>query len=150
MTGQITNDSLIISFYNKTLDFYFSDTNFVSPQKIGQHILVQTVFNVRYLKKKVATHNFKFYDTDFKKYLDKPIEKNVGRHLYALRHAEHTEGTVDVFLDEWVIYGIDKNNPVVEESYKGRSEETPVARFLYKAQTNSWEFVPLLVASLKK
>ena len=107
--GQDINDSLLTTFYNKTIALYFSDTSFSNKTKLDR-ILLQTDFDTTGLIKYSGLNKFKYFDSKTNKHsvLDKPFKINNGRNIYWVNHKIIQQDTIDINIGGWTIESVTK------------------------------------------
>jgi len=82
--GQSINDSLLSTFYNKTISLYFADSSINNHHPEFENILLQTDFDKARLIKYLDKNKFTYFDSNTDKHsiLEKPFKKNNGRNIY--------------------------------------------------------------------
>lgn len=140
--GQDINDSLLTTFYNKTITLYFSDTS--SNHKIKfDNILLQTDFDTLGLIKNSGLHKFKYFDSKTNKHsvLDRPFKINNGRHIYWVDHKIIQQDTIDINIGGWTIESVTKKRMSMSAWCGGPMGYIPDARFIFDKEKKTWKFI---------
>ncbi len=140
--GQTISDSLLGTFYNKTLVLYFPDTTVHKDQVKFGCIILQSDLDTSKLIKHSGLNKFKFINsnTNKKSILDKPLEKNKDRNIYWINQNAGTD-TIDINIGGWTIEQVDKHNFLLGAWCGGIMGYIPNARFVYNKIINSWTFI---------
>lgn len=102
--GQEINDSLLTTFYNKTISIYFSDSSYRHNPKFDS-VLIETNFDTSGLIKNLGLCKFKYFDSTISivSVLDKPLQVNDGRGYFWVGHTILSQDTVDLIIGVWTI-----------------------------------------------
>lgn len=140
--GQDNNDSLLTTFYNKTIALYFSDTSFSNKTKFD-HILLQTDFDTIGLIKNLGFNKFKYFDSKTNKHsvLDKPFKINNGRNIYWVNHKTIAQDTIDINIGGWTIESVTKKTMYLGAWCGGTRDYIPNGRFIFDKEKKTWTFV---------
>jgi hypothetical protein len=140
--GQQLSDSLLTTFYNKTLSDYFEDTTNNQKQIKFGCILVRTNFDTINLVKKVGVHKLKcfHYHTSVLSLINRPLKKNIGRNVYGVSHEVLGQDTVEVNIGGSTIEFISRNKVFMGIWCGGTMGHIPTGRFVFDKATNNWVF----------
>ena len=140
--GQDNQDSLLATFYNKTIALYFSDTSFSNKTKFDR-ILLQTDFETIGLIKNLRFNKFKYFDSKTNKHsvLDKPFKINNGRNIYWVDHKIIAQDTIDINIGGWTIESVTKKTMYLGALDGGTMGYIPDGRFIFDKEKKTWTFV---------
>lgn len=140
--GQDINDSLLTTFYNKTIALYFSDTSFSNKTKFDR-ILLQTDFDTTGLIKYSGLNKFKYFDskTNIHSVLNKPFKINNGRNIYWVNHKIIQQDTIDINIGGWTIKSVRKKAIFLGGGCGGTMGYIPDGRFIFDKGKKTWTFV---------
>jgi hypothetical protein len=140
--GQNLNDSLLVTFYNKTLTYYFSDSIPHPDQKKFACLLVKTDFQTARLIKSIGPNKFKYVNdnTHQNKVLVWPYRRNNGRSLYWINHKLIGNDTLDVNIGGWTLEQVRRKKMNIAAWCGGTMGYIPTGRFIYNKVTGIWLF----------
>ena len=140
--GQTVNDSLLSTFYNKTLISYFSDTAYTKNQSEFNNILIQTEFDTIQLIKYYNKNKLTYFNskTNIRSIIEKPYKKNNGRNIYWISHKLLQKDTVDINISGWTIIKITKKTMGLGAWCGGTMGYIPEGRFIFNSETKTWTF----------
>jgi hypothetical protein len=140
--GQDINDSLITTFYNKTIALYFSETSFSNKTKF-ERILLLTDFDTIGLIKYSDLNKFKYFDSKTNKHsvLDHPFKINNGRNIYWVNHKILEQDTIDINIGGWTIENVTKKTMSLSAWCGGTMGYIPDGRFIFEKEKKTWTFV---------
>ncbi len=140
--GQDITDSLLTTFYNKTIVSYFSDTAFSNNVKFDR-ILVQTDFDITGLIKYSGLNKFKYFTSKTNKHsvLAKPFKINKGRAIYWINHKFIQQDTIDINIGGWTIESVTKKRMHLGAWCGGTMGYIPDGRFIFDKEKKTWTFI---------
>jgi hypothetical protein len=140
--GQNLNDSLLVTFYNKTLTYYFSDSITHPDQKKFGCLLVKTDFQTTRLLKSRGSNKFKYFNdsTQKNRVLVWPYRRNNGRSIYWINHKFLGIDTLDVNIGGWTLEKAKRRNLYFAAWDGGTMGYIPDGRFIYDKTIRSWLF----------
>ena len=140
--GQIVNDSLLATFYNKTLSCYFPDSITKKDQLRFGNILVNTDFDSQYLIKTIGENKLKYFNdsTPIHAALKKPHKKNKGRSVYWITHKAIGTDTIDVNIGGWTVLKFKHRQLHLAAWCGGDMGYIPEGRFVFDREKRSWRF----------
>ncbi|WP_291724265.1 hypothetical protein [Bernardetia sp.] len=140
--GQNVADSLLITFYQKTLFSVFSDE---LEEKDKSEILVQTDFSKHLSNQKSKLNQFIFFDntTSYYSVLEKPFKQNSGKIIYHICHRVLSEDTIDVDIRTTQIVSMSRKKITLATDFCDSVEGgyIPSARFIFDGRTSKWNFL---------
>ncbi|MEI6815009.1 MAG: hypothetical protein WCL14_00255 [Bacteroidota bacterium] len=138
--GQPINDSLMTTFFNKTLVEYFSDTVPKIDQIKYGCLLLQTDWDTTKLLKSVGVNHFKYFEifNQVGNFLVKPIKKNKGRLIYHISFGYYARDTLDINIYYSIIEGFIKQLIDSGDIRDGKLGYIPTARFIYDNEKGIW------------
>ena len=141
--GQDLNDSLLTTFYNLTLNSYFSDTAVHEDQEKFGSILIQTDLDTSKLVKNIGANSFLFYSskTPEQQMLSKPYKNHKDRSIYRIEHKSYGQDTIDVNIGGWTIGDVNKKHISLGRWCGGTMGYIPDGRFAYSIQKGTWIFI---------
>lgn len=142
LSAQNINDSLLTTFYNKTIAHYFSETSLGDRTKFD-YILLRTNFDTTGLIKYSGLNKFKYFDslTAIHSMLDKPFKSNNGRSIYWVDHKIIQQDTVDINIGGWTIENVSRKRITIGAWCGGAMGYIPKGRFIFDKAKNTWTFV---------
>jgi hypothetical protein len=140
--GQNLSDSLLATFYNKTLSYYFSDSTTYHDQKIFGCILLKTEFDSSKLTKFIGPNRLSYFNSNSSEHsvLDKPLKKNKGRNIYWINHKLIGIDTVDINIGGWTIEEASRKKLYLAAWCGGTMGYIPDGRFIYDKPSDKWTF----------
>jgi len=141
--GQSINDSLLSTFYNKTISLYFADSSINNHHPEFENILLQTDFDKARLIKYLDKNKFTYFDSNTDKHsiLEKPFKKNNGRNIYWVNHKVLHNDTVDINIGGWTLNNVTKKTMSLGAWCGGTMGYIPDGRFIFDNVSNYWVFV---------
>ncbi len=141
--GQNINDSLLSTFYNKTISLYFADSTFNNHHSEFETILIQTDFDTSRLVKYLDKNKFTYFDSNTDKHsiLEKPFKKNNGRNIYCINHNVLHNDTIDVNIGGWTLSNVTKKTMSLGAWCGGTMGYIPNGRFIFDNFSKYWIFV---------
>jgi hypothetical protein len=140
--GQIVNDSLLATFYNKTLSCFFPDSITHKDQLRFGNVLVKTDFDAKYLIKTTGKINLKYFNdpTPVHAVLKKPHKKNKGRSVYWIKHKTIGTDTIDVNIGGWTVLKYQHRHLHLAAWCGGDMGYIPEGRFIFDKEKRNWRF----------
>lgn len=141
LCGQQYSDSIIATFYNKTLAYLFPDTSISNEQKKYGKVTILIDCPADKLIKNSGKNIFKYYpfNTQIKMALNWPYIFNNGRNIYTLTNFHFGTDTVDININAFVI----RKRPFgkIRELWlcKGPYGYIPDCRFIFNKVTMQWD-----------
>jgi hypothetical protein len=141
--GQQLTDSLLTTFYNKTLTLYFSDTTSRKEDMKYSCMLVETNFDITRLVKTVGTKRLRYYNnkTSVIPLLDRPLKKNIGRGIYWVSHDTIAQDTIEINMGGWTIGNVKKKSIALGIWCGGTMGHIAAGRFVYDRSNQNWTFI---------
>ncbi|WP_375561253.1 hypothetical protein ACE193_01490 [Bernardetia sp. OM2101] len=138
--GQNITDSLLATFYNKTLSISFLNKTENEP---NNRILIRTEFDKNLLIQQNNLNQFIFFDkkTSYHSVLSKPFKKNAGKMIYHISHKFFGSDTVDINIGSWVIKSISRKKIALAANCGGTMGYIPDARFIFDRDTKKWNLI---------
>ncbi len=139
--GQNFGDSLIESFYNKTLLYYFSDSVLNIQESSSTKTLIQTDFDTTHIIKSVCQNQFKFinYKTPLQSLLTNPSGTNTLT-LHSISHKKYGQDTILITIDISTLSDIGEFNYWTFGHTYEKGDRAD-AKFIYDAKLNSWTLI---------
>ena len=140
--GQNLNDSLLATFYNKTLTYYFSDSITHPDQKKFGCLLIKTDFQTTRLIKSRGPNKFKYFNdsTQENKVIVWPYRRNNGRSIYWINHKLFGTDTLDVNIGGWTLERAKRKMLYFAAWDGGTMGYIPDGRFIFDKTSGSWLF----------
>jgi hypothetical protein len=140
--GQNLNDSILMSFYNKTLTYYFSDSITLPDQKKFGCLLVKIDIETSSLIKNRGPNKFLYFNdsTEKNKILSWPYRRNNGRSIYRINHKLIGRDTVDIIIGGWTIEEASRKKLFLGVWCGGTLGYIPEGRFIYNKASDKWIF----------
>jgi len=140
--GQIVNDSLLATFYNKTLSSFFADSIATKDQLRFGNVLIKTEFDKNYLITTIGQNNLKYFNDDTPEYsvLSKPRKKNKGRSIYWIKHQIIGIDTIDINIGGWTVEKFKHRHLYLAAWCGGDMGYIPDGRFIFDQKNNRWIF----------
>jgi hypothetical protein len=138
--AQKLNDSLLSTFYNKALSYYFSDSLVLLHQAKFDYILMKTELNPAGLIKHLGAKEVHYFSAkaDLHAQLTKPLRKNTGRSLYWISHTLSGKNTIDVDIGGWTIEEVRRKSISLGAWCGGTMGYIPLMRFVFDPSSSSW------------
>ena len=142
LLGQALNDSLMSTFYNKTISHYFADTSIVKRNTKFENILLQTDFESSQLLKNFNKNKFTYFTSkiDLRSFLKKPFKKNNGRTIYRISHTVLDKDTIDVNISGSELSNVTRKALTINIWCSGDMGYIPAGRFIFDQLSESWTF----------
>ena len=143
VAGQQLSDSLLGTFYNKTLSNYFADTTSNQEQIKFGCILIETSFDTTKLFKNVGTIKLRYFNdkTSVLSMINRPLKTSIGRNIYGISHETFGQDTVEVNIVIWAIENIKRNKIWLGLQCVRTIGHIPSGRFVFDRATNIWVFI---------
>jgi hypothetical protein len=140
--GQIVNDSLLATFYNRTLSSFFQDSITIKDQLRYGNILIKTDFDTKYLITTIGKNNLKYFNDNTPEYsvLNKPHKKNKGRSIYWIKHQIIGIDTIDIIIGGWTIEKFEHRHLYLAAWCGGDMGYIPDGRFIFNKEKSKWIF----------
>ena len=141
--GQHLNDSLLATFYNKTLSYYFSDSTNNYDQNVFSSILLKTEFDSSKLVKYIGPKKLTYFNSNSSEYsvLDRPLKKNKGRRIFSITHKFFGQDTVDIDIGGWILEEVSRKKLNLAAWCGGTIGYIPTGRFVYNRTSGNWLFI---------
>lgn len=135
--GQNVTDSLLATFYNKTLSISFSNTR---KKEFDNRIFIKTEFDTSLLIQQNNLNQFIFFDkkTSYRSVLSKPFKKNAGKTIYWINHKFFGTDTVDINIGSWIIKSMSRKKISLGANCGGTMGYIPDSRFIFDRNTKKW------------
>jgi hypothetical protein len=142
LLSQHLTDSLLTSFYNTTLIYYFSDTTTNKDQEKFGYIFVETSHDTSKLVKSAGTNRFRFLDKkiNIQQLLDTPLVNNGGRVVYRINHTAIAKDTIDITINAFTIT-VNQNKVSLKQLKHGTFAYVPDGRFIHNRESDRWDFI---------
>lgn len=140
--GRDPADSLLATFYDKTISYYFSDSNYTREKKFNQ-VLLRTDFDTTLLPEKIGSVRFRYFSskTNERVVLAKPLKRNKGRSIYSVGHTIIHPDTIDININGETVEQASKRLLVLAVWCGGTMGYIPDGRFVFDKASKSWNFI---------
>lgn len=140
--GQMVSDSLLATFYNKTLSSFFSDSITTNDQLRFGNVLIKTDFETNFLITTIGKNNLKYFNDNTPEYsiLNKPHKKNKGRSIYWINHKMIGTDTIDISIGGWTVEKFEHRHLYLAAWCGGDMGYVPDGRFIFDKEKSIWRF----------
>lgn len=136
--GQQVSDSLLTSFYNTTLLYYFSDMATTTKQEQFGSLIIESPVNN--LLQQAGENRFRYIHShaELRPLLAAPVKQHQGRTFYTIHHTVATPDTIDILIDGYTIDRVRRKR--VEAHPWSAVHIVPEGRFIYDRKSSTWLF----------
>lgn len=141
--GQQINDSLLASFYTRTLNFYFQQPLGEGFNEKNRNFIIITVeLKSDNLPDTIGAFKLKYFNdsTSIYSILHWPYKRHAGRSIYFIKHKIISTDTVDVNIGGWTIEAISRKGYGRGIWCRGGMGNIPEGRFIFSSESNQWLF----------